>query len=108
MRNWKQRNPAGVLLLAVIAGLPAGARNLVTDWTTIASTTIVKNGGKSPGASGVWFAYTSIAMYDAVSAVTGQYRPVNHRAARFLPRAEWPESWTGILPGGSAGPRGQA
>jgi hypothetical protein len=75
MRNWKQRNPAGVLLLVMMTGLPAGARNVVTDWTAIASTAIVKNGGKTPGASGVWFAYTSIAMYDAVNAITGEYRP---------------------------------
>jgi hypothetical protein len=59
----------------MITGLPAVARNVVTDWTGIASTTIVKNGGKGAGASGVWFAYTSIAMYDAVNAITGQYRP---------------------------------
>lgn len=75
MRNWKQINRAGVLLLAMIAALPAGARNVVTDWTAIASTAIVKNGGKGSGASGVWFAYTSIAMYDAVNAITGLYRP---------------------------------
>lgn len=65
-----------VLLVAPLflaAELSAG--NAVTDWNTMASTTIVKNGGKSPGASAVWFAYSSIAMYDAVNAITGQYRP---------------------------------
>jgi hypothetical protein len=41
----------------------------VTDWNTIASTTIVTKGGKASVASGVWFAYTSIAVYDAVNAV---------------------------------------
>ena len=51
------------------------AGNVVTDWTTIASTTIVTNGGKSPGASSVWFAYASLAVYDAVNAITGQYQP---------------------------------
>ena len=44
---------------------------MVTDWTTIASTTIVKNGGKVAGASAVWFSYTSLAVYDAVNAITG-------------------------------------
>ena len=34
-----------------------------------ASMAIVSNGGVGPGASGVWFAYTSIAVYDAVNAV---------------------------------------
>src|SRR5215472_1126988 len=81
MRNWKQRNPAGVLLLVLITGLPAVARNVVTDWTAIASTAIVKNGGKAPGASGVWFAYTTIAMYDAVSAITGDYRPFYYQGS---------------------------
>jgi hypothetical protein len=45
------------------------AQNTITNWTTIASTTIVTNGGEAPGASGVWFAYTSIAVYDAVNAI---------------------------------------
>jgi hypothetical protein len=54
-------------------GLNAG--NVVTDWNTIASTTIVKNGGKPPGVAAVWFTYSSLAVYDAVNAITGQYRP---------------------------------
>jgi hypothetical protein len=45
------------------------AQNAVTNWNTIASTAIVTNGGVGPGASGVWFAYTSIAVYDAVNAI---------------------------------------
>src|SRR5664279_6370632 len=57
------------------------AGNVVTDWNTIASTTIVTNGGKNPAASAVWFAYTSLAMYDAVNAVTGQYQPFYYRFA---------------------------
>ena len=51
------------------------AQNVVTDWNTIASTTIVTNGGKASVASGVWFAYTSIAVYDAVNAVHRMYQP---------------------------------
>src|SRR5262249_57381727 len=51
------------------------AANVVTDWNTFASAAIVKNGGKASTPSGVWFAYTSIAVYDAVNAITGQYRP---------------------------------
>jgi hypothetical protein len=62
---------AAPLLLA--AGLRAG--NVVSDWNAIASTTIVKNAGKGPGAAGVWFTYSSIAVYDAVNAITGKYRP---------------------------------
>src|SRR5215471_14575281 len=51
------------------------AQNVVADWNTIASTTIVTNGGKASVASGVWFAYTSIAVYDAVNAVHRRYQP---------------------------------
>ena len=57
------------------------AGNVVTDWNTIASTTIVTNGGKSPAASSVWFAYSSLAVYDAVNAITGQYQPFYYRFA---------------------------
>jgi len=49
--------------------LNGNAQNAVTNWNTIASTAIVTNGGVGPGASGVWFAYASIAAYDAVNAV---------------------------------------
>jgi len=60
------------LTLAVV---PAATGNIVTDWNAIASTTIVKNGGKAPGGAAVWFSYESLAVYDAVNAITGQYRP---------------------------------
>jgi hypothetical protein len=55
------------------------AANVVTNWNAIASTTIVAKGGKSPAASAVWFAYVSLAEYDAVNAITGQYRPFYYR-----------------------------
>jgi hypothetical protein len=45
------------------------AQNAITEWNIIASTAIVTNGGAAPGASGVWFACASIAVYDAVNAV---------------------------------------
>ncbi len=57
------------------------AGNVVTDWNTIASTTIVTNGGKNPAASSVWFSYSSLAVYDAVNAITGQYQPFYYRIA---------------------------
>jgi hypothetical protein len=40
----------------------------------------VKNGGKASATSGVWFAYTSIAVYDAVNTITGKYRPFYYRS----------------------------
>jgi hypothetical protein len=63
------------------AAIPPAAGNVVTDWNTIASTTIIKNGGKPPSSSPVWFAYTSLAVYDAVNAITGQYRPFYYHVA---------------------------
>jgi len=54
---------------------------VVTEWNGIASATIVANGGKSPAASAVWFSYTSLAVYDAVNAITGQYQPFYYRTA---------------------------
>src|SRR5260370_24785039 len=69
----------GVVLLS--AAFPLAASNVVTDWNTIASTTIVKNGGKAPSSSPIWFAYTSLAVYDAVNAITGQDRPFYYHGA---------------------------
>src|ERR1700722_1897399 len=65
--------------LAFASGLHAG--NVVSDWNAIGSTTIVANGGKAPGASTVWLAYSSLAMYDAVNAITGEYQPFYYRIA---------------------------
>jgi len=58
----------GAITLLSVA-LSGNAQNVVTNWNTVASTAIVTNGGIGPGASGVWFAYASIAVYDAVNAV---------------------------------------
>ena len=64
-----------LVALMVSGALHLNAGNVVTDWNTIASATIVKNGGKPSAASAVWFAYTSIGVYDAVAAITGNARP---------------------------------
>jgi hypothetical protein len=72
-------NDQSLLSLLVLACGALHAGNVVTDWNTIASTTIVTNGGKSPAPSGVWFAYSSIAVYDAVNAITGHYQPFYYR-----------------------------
>jgi hypothetical protein len=70
-----------LMSLFVLACGPIHAGNVVTDWNTIASTTIVTHGGKSPAPSSVWFAYTSLAVYDAVNAITGRYQPFYYRIA---------------------------
>lgn len=79
--RWATRRNDSKILGAVLAAaaIPLAAGNVVTDWNTIVSTAIVKNGGKSAGGSAIWFAYTSLAVYDAVNAITGQYRPFYYR-----------------------------
>ncbi len=57
------------------------AANVITDWNSIASSTIVANGGKPPPTSNVWFAYTSIAVYDAVNAVHHRFQPFYYTGA---------------------------
>jgi hypothetical protein len=69
-----------LLVVLSCSAIPLVAGNVVTEWNTIASTVIVKNGGKAPSSSPIWFAYTSLAVYDAVNAITGQNRPFYYRA----------------------------
>ena len=51
------------------------AQNVINDWNTIASATIIQNGGKPSGAGSVWFAYAAIASYDAVNAINHGFQP---------------------------------
>ena len=74
MRYRNYTKSAGVAMVAIFTSLSLCAKNAVTDWTAISSTVIVKNGGKGAGVSAIWFAYASIAAYDAVNAITGEYR----------------------------------
>jgi hypothetical protein len=67
------------LAMILVASTGLQAQNVVTDWNTIASSTIVANGKKPSTASGVWFAYTSIAVYDAVNAVHRRFEPFYFR-----------------------------
>jgi len=69
------------ILGALLAGKPSSAQNVVTDWNGIASTTIVAKGGKPSATSSVWFAYSSIAVYDAVNAIHGQFQPFYYKGA---------------------------
>lgn len=65
----------GTVLCIMMLATRLLAQNVVTVWNGIASTTIVKNGGKPSATSSVWFAYTSIAVYDAVNAIHRQFQP---------------------------------
>jgi hypothetical protein len=67
------------ILATLLASTPLLAQNVVTDWNGIASTTIVAKGGKPSATSSVWFAYTSIAVYDAVNAIHRQFQPFYYK-----------------------------
>lgn len=67
-------------LLAVSSVLPAQARthevpdaSVVTEWNAIASRTVFEENGTPVPASPLYFAYVSLAVYDAVVAVEGRY-----------------------------------
>jgi hypothetical protein len=50
------------------------AQNVVTDWNAVASNTIITQGGKAADAY-IYFAYTSIAVYDATNSIHRRFRP---------------------------------
>lgn len=79
-RYWIARKTAWISFAAPFCLAFQIHANVVTDWNAVASTAIVTNGGQSPGASSVFFAYVSLAEYDAVNAITGQYRPFYYRS----------------------------
>jgi hypothetical protein len=62
-------------LVAIHCTCTLSAQNVVIDWNSIASTTIVTNAKEASGTSGVWFAYVQLAVYDAVNAIDHQYQP---------------------------------
>src|ERR1700743_96910 len=73
------RYKLSTLLICPVLVLACGmlhAQNVVTDWTAIESTTIVKTAGNPPAASGVYFAYAAIASYDAVNAIDRRFRRI--------------------------------
>jgi hypothetical protein len=58
---------------SVVAVTMSPAQNVVTEWTTIASDTITQ-GGKT-GYGLLFFAYSSIAVYDATNSIHRRFRP---------------------------------
>lgn len=59
--------------IAVVTTAISQAQNVVTDWNTIAMNTI-SQGGKTSDAF-LYFAYTSIAVYDATNSIDRRFRP---------------------------------
>ena len=72
---------ATAVVMIVLGSAALQAQNVVIDWNNIASTTIITNAKQSSTGSAIWFAYVQLAVYDAVNAITGQYRPFYYRGA---------------------------
>jgi hypothetical protein len=64
-----------LLAIALFAGTCLSAQNVVVLWNDIASTTIVTNGKEASVASGAWFAYVHLAVFDAVNAIDHRFEP---------------------------------
>jgi hypothetical protein len=69
----------GTVLLSVFMAWPAAAQNAANDWSLKAQNVITA--GRSPASSEYLLALVHAAMYDAVVAIEGEYRP-------FLVRVE--------------------
>ena len=62
-------------LVALLACSPIGARaDVVLDWNTIAVSTVISQ-GQSPFAQARLMAITQLAVFEAVNAITGDYKP---------------------------------
>jgi hypothetical protein len=72
----------GMLSLAVASVVEA--QNAVADWDANTLTAVVTTAKKGPPGASVYFAYVSVAMYDAVNSIDHRYQPfaVSVRAAR--------------------------
>jgi len=64
-----------LLAAGLLVSLQVSAQNVATNWNSITAKTIVQSGNKDFVAPGVWFAYVSIAVYDAVNAVHHPFEP---------------------------------
>ena len=69
------RRLAALAALGVLASPAVARADAVTDWNAIASTAIVTNAGQPPHQAALSFAIVQGAVYDAVNAIAGGYRP---------------------------------
>ncbi len=63
------------LAITLLVAASLSAQNVVVQWNAIASTTIVSNAKEPSVASGVWFAYVHLAVFDAVNAIDHRFQP---------------------------------
>src|SRR5258708_4800556 len=63
------------LVITLLVAASLSAQNVVVQWNAIASTTIVTHAKEASVASGVWFAYVHLAVFDAVNAIDHRFQP---------------------------------
>ena len=63
------------LTLGWAFGSASMAQNAIADWHAITESTVVGTAKKSPTVAFVYFAYVDVAMYDAVNAIDGRFKP---------------------------------
>src|ERR1700738_2040774 len=62
-------------VFALACASAAQAQNTVADWDANTLTAVVSTAKKSPAVSPVYFAYVSVAMFDAVNSIDHRHRP---------------------------------
>ncbi len=63
------------LVITLLITASVSAQNVVVQWNAIASTTIITNAKEPSVASGAWFAYVHLAVFDAVNAIDHRFQP---------------------------------
>jgi hypothetical protein len=73
--------------MTLVAVSISPAQNVVTEWNAIASNTIIAQGGKAADAY-IYFAYTSIAVYDAANSIQRRFKPFYFDGVTERPASE--------------------
>jgi hypothetical protein len=71
----KITRPSLWLAITLLLAASLNAQNVVVQWNALASTAIVTNAKEASVASGVWFAYVHLAVFDAVNAIDHRFQP---------------------------------
>jgi len=67
---------AALLLISLfLVSISAAKADIIADWNAIGVTVIVTNAQRPPAASYIDLTYMHIAIYDAVNAIDGRYKP---------------------------------
>lgn len=66
---------ASILVFVLLLWPQCARADKVTDWNEIGAIAAVTNGGQSPPAATIYLAYMHIAIFDAVNAIDGRFRP---------------------------------